>query len=248
MTITSNRHEQLINAMTSTTKVLDSGVANFLEEQITLLYTRTDKAVDAAKVRFLGRELRNMIVRYYNSITEGEVAHIFEEGLYESYGKNYGINLPTFKGWFDAYYKSSEFINAKAAIAPKAIAQASTITEEEKDIMQLQKAVELFEERKAGQKVNHVEKVWELTYNVLNKYGFITADKAIKMAFMDEARTQLAREYECKRTRHSSMLSDYLNVMTLSSAQEAVIGRAKKMMVQTYFDNMIEKGEDLAIF
>lgn len=248
MTTTSNRHEQLIEAMTATPKVLDSGVSNFLEDQITLLYTRTDKAVDAAKVRFLGRELRNMIVRYFNNITEGEVAHIFEEGLYESYGKNYGINLPTFKGWFDAYYKSAEFINAKAATAPKALAANTGLTNKEKDVICLQGAVELFEAHKAGDTSRFFDKIWEVAFNCLSRHGFIIADTETKLAFMDVAKNQLIKEAEGRPSTRRQGISDYINSLSKESGKAAIIGRAKKMIVATYFDNLIKKGEDLAIF
>jgi len=217
-----------------------------LLQLINKIHANCGQAVDGPALNLTLGDLAAIISKEYPRFTFSEIEIAFQNGWQNIYGEFYGLNNKTYLSWVKSYSESKNRLDAKKAIQNASNSQhvKPEPTEAEKEKMVQDALVLMFNARKIGK---HLP-IPSAFYDYLSRKLLIGFTTERKITFQKKAIEEItAEQNERKRTEplQKNSIDSYLD--KLSDSSYDVIARAKQIAVQTYFDELIELGEDFEL-
>lgn len=211
---------------------------------INKIHANCGAAIDGQMINLTLNDLVKIIHKEYPTFTFSEIEIAFQNGWQNVYGEFYGLNNKTYLGWVKSYSESKSRLEAKKAVQNAKNAQhiKPEPTEAEKEQMIFEALKLIFNRIKAGQEVPQIPSAF---YDFLSRKLVIGFTTERKLAFQKRAIAEITaekNEIKSKESIRRTEIESYLNGLMPDSYD--VIARAKSIAVFTYFDELIEMGED----
>lgn len=200
-------------------------------------------------VKSIEEELRD---KFYNSLRVNEVKKAIKKGSLGNYNTKdwqfIGVNVANVVKSIRAYLtdrsRNEEIVQFLKLTTP---IDKKEPTEAEKFNLAKSNALNAFE---LAKKEADFDLSALVVYEFLDSIGLIEFDTEEKKAFMEEAKTVLAKELNIELNMSNSLdkrrdLAKQIQKVTEGGEKEQVIVKAKKLAVKSYFQSLIFEEEDL---
>ncbi|MND77475.1 hypothetical protein D3C80_691560 [compost metagenome] len=226
---------------------------------VTLIYLETGKRIEdseedhEAQVSILGQRFANELKLHFRFLTIDEVKLAVHKGLRKAYGEYYGVSTITFHNWLSAFQMDKKRIETIQLEQKQNEPKKPELTpEEQKSIIEegvlrswnWYKKTKEFNELKGGYHTLtcfdylHDNKIANFTYEQKVKFGK-EARKNVKERLTKERLKAVGNEVSLRE------IANDLKIVENEPKSILVINEAKKLALQSFYNELIEMEVDL---
>lgn len=232
-------------------EVRKSELELFVGQQIAkaLLVAGYDISQDAKSV--ILEEVPKDIQTRFRVLELPEIKKAIEDGVRGVYGEYYGINTVTINKWLKSYVDGGNhqcYLESKIDLNQKQLAEKAPLTESEIDDIIRKGIVNCFNNYK---NTGVVLDYGSPKINWLLAKGILCPDKEERDSFKEQARYELEQNAHLKkdslnRIERNEAKKEIEELVTMLDSDPKIQSLAKNMCLKSWFENIIESGEDIS--
>lgn len=193
-------------------------------------------------VKSLCKDIRD----YFSTLTINEIKIAVNQGCNKFYGEFAGLGKSVLAHFINSYMQSNERLEAIKKQVRFLKEPEIVLSEQEKKDKVKNGCLEMFERFKNGETINDIGNV---NYNYLAKLGVINFTERRRSEFKKQAQEVLRKEAVLKRSSAKGInaIRDAIKEIEAVNDQNGnkVIAEAKRIALQTYFEELVIMGEEL---